>query len=222
MVELTKPLAKYIDHTMLKPDATEAEIDKLLAEAKEYHFASVCVNPYWVKKCAQALKDSDVNVVTVIGFPLGATSTASKVAETKQAIADGADECDMVENIGELLAGHYDTVLADEKAVAEAAHAGNAKLKVILENCFLSNDQIVKACQIAEQAGADFVKTSTGFAKWGAKAEDVKLMKQTVGDRLEVKAAGGIHTKDDAMEMIANGATRLGASAGVKIIGKEN
>ncbi len=222
MVELTKPLAKYIDHTLLKPDATQEQIDVLTAQAMRYDFASVCVNPYWVKRCAQALEGTSVNVATVIGFPLGATSTYAKVCEVEQALADGVAECDMVQNIGEFLSGHDDAVLADEKAVASAVHAGNGKLKVILETCFLTPDQIERACRIAMAAGADFVKTSTGFANGGAKAEDVRLMAKTVDGQLGVKASGGIHTREEALTMIANGATRIGASSGLKIIGADD
>lgn len=211
-------LAKYIDHTLLKPEATESDIEKILSEAKQYDFASVCVNPYWVKKSAAALADSDVNVCTVIGFPLGATTTNAKVAEAKDAMANGADELDMVINIGELRAQHDAAVVADIKAVAEAGHAQKKLVKVIIEACLLTHDEKVRACQLAEKAGADFVKTSTGFSTGGATVEDVKLMRQTVGNRLGVKAAGGIHSKEDALNLIDAGATRLGASAGVKIM----
>ncbi|WP_203652009.1 deoxyribose-phosphate aldolase [Secundilactobacillus yichangensis] len=211
-------LAKYIDHTILNADATEADVDKVIAEAIKYDFASVCINPYWVKHTAAALKNSDVKTCTVIGFPLGATSTESKVFEAKQAIKDGADELDMVINIGELKAGHDDAVLADIKALADAVHAEDKLLKVIIETALLTHDEKVRACQLSEKAGADFVKTSTGFSTAGAKVEDVKLMRETVGDRLGVKASGGVHSKAEAEAMIDAGATRIGASASVKIV----
>ncbi|MCH5461545.1 deoxyribose-phosphate aldolase [Lactobacillus sp. LC28-10] len=211
-------LAKYIDHTILNADATEADVDKVIAEAVKYDFASVCINPYWVKHTAAGLQDSDVNTCTVIGFPLGATSTESKVFEAQQAIKDGADELDMVINIGELKANHNDAVLADIKALADAIHAENKLLKVIIETALLNNEEKVRACQLSEKAGADFVKTSTGFSTAGAKVEDVKLMRETVGDRLGVKASGGVHSKAEAEAMIEAGATRIGASASVKIV----
>ncbi|WP_040537041.1 deoxyribose-phosphate aldolase [Schleiferilactobacillus shenzhenensis] len=219
---MDKPLAKYLDHTLLKPDATEDQVTRVIAEAKHYHFASVCINPYWVKLTHQELVGTDVNACTVIGFPLGATTTASKVAESQQALADGADELDMVLNIGELKAGHKEAVQADIKAVAEAAHAGHGLLKVIIEAVLLTDEEKVTACQLAEAAGADYVKTSTGFASGGATVHDVALMRQTVGDRLGVKAAGGIHTKADALAMIKAGASRIGASASVAIVTTED
>ncbi|ANZ60052.1 deoxyribose-phosphate aldolase [Secundilactobacillus paracollinoides] len=206
-------LAKYIDHTLLAADATEDRVDKTIAEAIQYDFASVCINPYWVKHTAAGLKDSDVNTCTVIGFPLGATSTESKVFEAQQAIKDGADELDMVINIGELKANHNDAVKADIKALADAVHAEGKLLKVIIETSLLDHDEKVRACELSESAGADFVKTSTGFSTAGAKVEDVKLMRETVGDRLGVKASGGVHSKAEAEAMIAAGATRIGASA---------
>ncbi|GAX00605.1 deoxyribose-phosphate aldolase [Secundilactobacillus silagei] len=211
-------LAKYIDHTILNADATEAEVDKVIAEAIKYDFASVCINPYWVKHTAAELKNSDVNTCTVIGFPLGATSTESKVFEAQQAIKDGADELDMVINVGELKANHDDAVLTDIKALADAVHAEHKLLKVIIETALLTHDEKVRACQLAEKAGADFVKTSTGFSTAGAKVEDIKLMRETVGDRLGIKASGGIHSKAEAEAMIDAGATRIGASASVKIV----
>jgi len=211
-------LAKYIDHTILNADATEAEVDKVIAEAIKYDFASVCINPYWVKHTAAELKNSDVNTCTVIGFPLGATSTESKVFEAQQAIKDGADELDMVINVGELKANHDDAVLTDIKALADAVHAEHKLLKVIIETALLTHDEKVRTCQLAEKAGADFVKTSTGFSTAGAKVEDIKLMRETVGDRLGIKASGGIHSKAEAEAMIDAGATRIGASASVKIV----
>ena len=215
---MTKPLAKYIDHTLLKPDASEAQIQQIFKEAKQYDFASVCINPYWVKAAATALQDSDVNVCTVIGFPLGANTTAIKVAEAKATIADGADECDMVINIGELKSGNEDAVRADIAAVAEAVHEAGKLLKVIIECVLITDEEKVTACRLSEEAGADFVKTSTGFAGGGATVHDVALMRKTVGDRLQVKAAGGIHSYADAKALIAAGADRLGASAGVAIM----
>lgn len=215
---MTKPLAKYIDHTLLKPDATATEIDMLLAQAREYDFASVCVNPYWVPRAKTALADSTVNVCTVVGFPLGANTTALKVEEARAAVADGATECDMVINIGALRSGDEQTVQADIAAVATVCHAGGALLKVIIECALLTDAEKVLACQLSERADADFVKTSTGFASGGATVHDVELMRQTVGDRLQVKAAGGIHTLAEAKALIAAGADRLGASAGVQII----
>ncbi|PWG00786.1 deoxyribose-phosphate aldolase [Levilactobacillus bambusae] len=211
-------LNKYIDHTILNPDATEADVDKIISEAKQYDFASVCVNPYWVARSHEKLADSDVEVCTVIGFPLGATTTASKVFEAQDAIQNGADELDMVLNIGELKAGHDEAVYDDIKAVTETGHAANKLVKVILETSFLSDEEIVRASELTEKAGADFVKTSTGFSSAGAKVHDVALMRGTVGDRLGVKASGGIHTKEEALALIDAGATRLGASAGVKIM----
>lgn len=211
-------LAKYIDHTILNADATQSDVEKVIAEAIQYDFASVCINPYWVKVTHEALAASDVNTCTVIGFPLGATSTESKVYEAQQAIKDGADELDMVINIGELKAQHDDAVLADIKALADAIHAEGKLLKVIIETSLLNQEEKVRACQLSEKAGADFVKTSTGFSTAGAKVEDVKLMRETVGDRLGVKASGGVHSKAEAEAMIAAGATRIGASASVKIV----
>ena len=207
---------RYIDHTQLQPDAKQEAIEQLLKEAKDYNFFSVCLNPTWVKYAAEALADTEVNVCTVIGFPLGATTPAAKAFETKDAVANGADEVDMVINIGRLKSGQYDAVLKDIKAVVDAA--GDALVKVIIETCLLSNDEIVKACELSQEAGADFVKTSTGFSTAGAKAEDVKLMKDTVGNAMEVKASGGIHTRDEAMAMIEAGASRLGMSKGMDII----
>lgn len=211
-------LAKYIDHTILAPEATQSQVDQIIKEAKEYDFASVVVNPYWVSYVADQLKGTDVNTVTVIGFPLGANTTATKVFEAKDALQNGATELDMVINIGELKAGHDAAVLNDIKAVVEAGHAENRHVKVIIETALLTDEEKVRACELSEKAGADFVKTSTGFSTAGAKVADVKLMKQTVGDRLGVKASGGIHTKSEAEAMIEAGATRLGASSGVKIM----
>ncbi len=211
-------LAKYIDHTILAADAQETEVQQIIQEAIKYDFASVVVNPYWVRYVANQLQGTDINTVTVIGFPLGATTTATKVFETEDALKNGATEVDMVINIGELKAGHDDVVEADIAAVAKAAHAANKLLKVIIETALLTDAEKVRACELAEKAGADFVKTSTGFSTAGATVADIKLMRQTVGDRLGVKASGGIHSKADAEALIDAGATRLGASSGVKIM----
>ena len=207
---------KFIDHTVLAQDADEKKINKLIAEAKEHDFASVCVNTCWTKKCAEALKDTDVNVCVVVGFPLGAMDTKSKAFETKTAVEDGADEVDMVINVGWLKSGRYDDVENDIRAVKEAC--GDKHLKVIIECCLLTDEEKVIACQLSEKAGADYVKTSTGFSKGGATVEDVDLMRKTVGDRLGVKAAGGIRDGKTAIAMINAGASRLGCSAGIKII----
>ena len=207
---------KFIDHTVLSQDADEKKIDKLIAEAKEHDFASVCVNSCWTKKCAEALKDSDVNVCVVVGFPLGAMDTKSKAFETKTAIENGADEIDMVINVGWLKSGRYSDVENDIREVKKAC--GDKHLKVIIECCLLTDEEKVKACELSERAGADFVKTSTGFSKSGATVEDVALMRKTVGDRLGVKAAGGIRDGKTAVARIKAGASRLGCSAGIKII----
>jgi deoxyribose-phosphate aldolase len=213
-----KDITKFIDHTLLKPEATPAEIEKLCNEAKEYHFAAACVNPPYVKQCAASLRGTDVDVAAVVGFPLGAHTTETKVFETKQAIADGAREIDMVINIGALKAKQYDFVRDDIRAVCDAAHAGGALLKVIIEAALLTDDEKVRACELSKEAGADFVKTSTGFGPGGATVHDVALMARTVGGELGVKAAGGIRNYEQAQAMIAAGATRIGASAGVKIV----
>ena len=211
-------LAKFIDHTLLKPEATPAEIEKLCQEAKEYHFAAVCVNPPYIKQCAQLLRGTDVDIAVVVGFPLGAHTTETKVFETKQAIADGANEIDMVINIGLLKAKQDAAVGADIRAVVDAAHAANAIVKVIIEAALLTDDEKVRACQLSKDAGADFVKTSTGFGPGGATVHDVALMSRAVNGELGVKAAGGIRNYEQAQAMIQAGATRIGASAGVKIL----
>lgn len=211
-------LAKYLDHTMLKPDATAAMIDQTVDEAIKYQTASVCINPYWVKRVHQKLAGTGINTCTVIGFPLGATSTASKVFEVRQAIEDGADELDMVINIGELKAKHDDTVMADIRAVADEVHSHQRVLKVIIETALLNEEEKQRACKLTVAGQADFVKTSTGFSTSGAQVTDVELMKQTVGDQIKIKAAGGIHSYDEAMAMIDAGADRLGVSASVKIL----
>ena len=207
---------KFIDHTVLAQDADEKKIEKLLEEAKEHDFASVCVNTCWTRKCVEALKDTDVNVCVVVGFPLGAMDTRSKAFEAKTAVEDGADEVDMVINVGWLKSGRYDDTEEDIREVKKAC--GDKHLKVIIECCLLTDEEKVIACRLAEKAGADFVKTSTGFSKGGATVEDVALMRKTVGDRLGVKAAGGIRDAETAVAMIKAGANRLGCSAGIKII----
>ena len=213
-------LNKYIDHTLLKADATAKDIEKLCLEAKEYDFASVCINPSRVRQAAELLKESDVKVCTVIGFPLGATSTESKVFETKQAILDGASEIDMVINIGYIKDKNFDAVRDDIKAVNDVKD--DAILKVIIETCLLNDEEKVMACNLAVDAGADFVKTSTGFSTGGAKVNDVVLMKKTVGDKAKVKASGGIKTHGEAVSMIAAGADRIGASSGIMIVTGNN
>jgi len=209
--------AALIDHTLLKPEASESDIRKLCEEAARFGFASVCVNPSWVKTAAQFLKGSGVPVCTVIGFPLGATLPDVKAYEARRAIFNGAREVDMVINIGALKSGDDCAVEDDIKAVAEAAHENHILCKVIIETALLTDEEKVRACLAAKNAGADFVKTSTGFAKGGATAHDVALMRHTVGKALGVKASGGVKGIDDARAMFAAGATRIGASVGVKI-----
>ncbi len=209
-------IAKTIDHTILKPNVTDADVIKVCDEAKEYGFFSVCVNPYFVPLVASQLKGSDVKVTSVIGFPLGASTTFIKAAEAKKAVEDGANEIDMVINVSALKDGKFDFVKSDIAAVVDAIK-GKAILKVILETCLLTKDEIVKACELSKEAGAQFVKTSTGFSTGGATAEDVALMKKTVGDALEVKASGGVRDYETAMAMIDAGATRIGASASIEI-----
>lgn len=211
-------LAKYMDHTLLKADATLDGIDRVVAEATQFGCASVCVNPFWVPYVARLLDGSGVATCTVVGFPLGASSTASKVFETTDAIANGADEIDMVINIGELKAGHAELVREDIRAVAEATHAGGKLLKVIIECCLLTDDEKRLACLLCAEAGADFVKTSTGFSTGGATVADVALMRECVGPDFGVKAAGGIRTLADAYAMIEAGASRLGVSAAASIL----
>lgn len=211
-------LAKYMDHTLLKADATLDGIDRVVAEAKQFGCASVCANPFWVPYVARLLDGSGVATCTVVGFPLGASSTASKVFETTDAIANGADEIDMVINIGELKAGHAELVREDIRAVAEATHAGGKLLKVIIECCLLTDDEKRLACLLCAEAGANFVKTSTGFSTGGATVADVALMRECVGPDFGVKAAGGIRTLADAYAMIEAGASRLGVSAAASIL----
>ncbi len=214
-------IAPFIDHTLLKADATDKEFETLCKEADENGFMSVCVNPHWISKCKNLLKDSSVRVCTVIGFPLGANHSSIKKAETSQAIADGADEVDMVINIGAALSGQMDIVKADISAVVQEAKKNNILSKVILETAYLSNEQIVEICKICLEAGADFVKTSTGFAKGGATVEHISLMRQTVGKNAGVKASGGVRDYAGALAMLKAGATRIGASASLRIIGKK-
>ena len=207
---------RMIDHTLLAPDATESQIKKICDEAKKHHFASVCVNPSWVSFCAKELKGTDSKVCTVIGFPLGATSTKSKEEELKQAIADGAEELDMVINIGKLK-DHQDEYVENEIHALKQL-CGNLVLKVIIETCLLTDEEKVRVCLLAKKAGADFVKTSTGFSKGGATKEDVALMRKTVGPEMGVKASGGVRTREDMEDMIKAGATRIGTSHGCELI----
>jgi deoxyribose-phosphate aldolase len=211
-------IAGLIDHTLLRPEATREDIIKVCREARKYSFASVCINPYWVPLVAAQLAGSPVKVCTVVGFPLGATSTEAKVAETEAALRVGAQEIDMVENVGALRGGDHDAVKADIAAVVEVTHGAGAIVKVILETALLDDNQKVMACMLAKMAKADFVKTSTGFGPSGATAHDVELMRLAVGPEMGVKASGGIRTLDDVKKMAAAGATRIGASASVKIV----
>ncbi|WP_010303398.1 deoxyribose-phosphate aldolase [Kurthia senegalensis] len=213
---MTENYASYIDHTLLKPEATKDQIVALCAEAKQYGFASVCVNPTWIETAAKELDGAVSKVCTVIGFPLGASTTAVKAFETKDAIEKGAGEIDMVINIGALKEKDYETVLNDMKAVVQAANG--TLVKVIIETCLLTDEEKVKACELAVEAGLDYVKTSTGFSTGGATPEDVALMRKTVGADLGVKASGGVRSVEDLKAMIAAGATRIGASSGVKIM----
>jgi deoxyribose-phosphate aldolase len=216
--EFDSSIAALIDHTLLKPEATAADIRKVCAEARHYRFASVCVNPYWVRLVAGELAGSSVKVCSVVGFPLGANATEIKIAETAAAIRDGAQEIDMVLNIGELRGGNLHVVGSDIQAVVESAHAGGAIVKVILETALLNDEQKVAASLLAKEAGADFVKTSTGFGPGGATAADVALMRRTVGPAMGVKASGGVRTLEDLQTVAAAGANRVGASTSVKIV----
>jgi deoxyribose-phosphate aldolase len=213
-----KELSKMIDHTLLKPDAGIEDIDQLCREALKYGFASVCVNSSYVSRCFNIVKDSDVKVCSVIGFPLGASASEVKINETEFAVINGAAEVDMVINIGQLKSKDYIYVYEDIKAVSDQAHSYNAKCKVIIETCLLTDHEKTAACLIAMDAGADYVKTSTGFSKGGAVVKDVALMKYIVEDKLKVKASGGIKTAEDALAMISFGASRIGTSSGVHII----
>ena len=218
-MNLTKPLNKYFDHTLLKADAVPAQIEELCSEAAKYQFYSVCVNSCYVKLCSELLSGSPVKIAAVVGFPLGACTTSAKAFETEDACRDGAKEIDMVINIGALKSGNFDFVRDDIKAVVDTAAKYGAIVKVIIETCLLTDEEKVKACQLSEEAGAAFVKTSTGFSTGGATKEDVALMKS---DRLQVKASGGIRDHKTALEMIEAGADRLGASASVQIAESAN
>jgi len=211
-------LARYIDHTVLKPEAAESQIVQLCEEARRYQFMAVCVNPVWVKRCVQLLQGSSTRVATVAGFPLGATLPEVKAYEAQQVVAAGAREVDMVINVGALKSKDYALVSRDIAAVVQAARSGGAITKVIIEAALLDDAEKIRACQLAVEAGAEFVKTSTGFASSGATAHDVALMRQTVGPQVGVKAAGGIRTYADVLNMIEAGANRIGASASVKIM----
>lgn len=210
-------LASYIDHTILKPEATKQDVLRLCDEAKQYGFASVCVNAYYTKLVADALCGSEVKTCVVVGFPLGATFTEIKARETEVAIANGADEVDMVINVGALKDKDYDIVEQDIKAVVDVAK-GKAIVKVIIETCLLTDEEKVKACELSVAAGADFVKTSTGFSTGGATVEDIALMRKTVGDKALVKASGGVRDFKGAKAMVDAGADRIGASSGIKIV----
>lgn len=213
---------KYIDHTLLAPDATEDQVDEVIQQAIDNNFHTVMVNPYWVEKVHQALKDTDVATACVIGFPLGANTTNTKVAEAEDAISNGVDEIDMVMNIGEMKSGHYGNVEKDIQEVVDVGHKSGKLVKVIIETCLLTDDEIVKASKIVAKTGADFVKSSTGFSTEGATVHGIKLMSKAVeGTNTAVKASGGIHTAQDAQAMINAGATRLGVSHSMAIIGKE-
>lgn len=216
--EVPRDLARFIDHTLLRPDATATDIDKLCDEARRYGFAAVCINPTWVRRCAQRLRGSNVRVASVVGFPFGASTSEVKAMEARRAIRDGAREIDMVINIGALKSGDQDLVEADIHRVSDACHEAGALTKVIIEAALLTDEEKVVASHLAKAAKADFVKTSTGYGGGGATVHDVLLMRETVGPKLGVKAAGGIRTAEDARDMIAAGATRIGASAGVQIV----
>ncbi len=211
-------LAKVIDHSLLKPELTEADVIAGCELAARYHTATVCVKPCHVRLAKEALKDSDVLVSTVVGFPHGSNLTAIKVAEAEQAMDDGAVELDMVLNIGQLRSGKTDAVREDIRAVCEAAHARGAKVKVIFENAYLSDEEKITACRLSEAAGADWIKTSTGFAPGGATLEDLRLMRANVSDRVQVKAAGGVRSLDAILDVIDAGATRCGATATAGIL----
>ncbi|RBS13949.1 deoxyribose-phosphate aldolase [Enterococcus faecalis] len=210
-------LNRMIDHTILKPEATEAAVQKIIDEAKEYNFFSVCINPCWVAFASEQLADTDVAVCTVIGFPLGANTPEVKAYEAADAIKNGANEVDMVINIGALKSQQYGHVRQDIQGVVDAAK-GKALVKVIIETALLTDEEKVKACELAKEAGADFVKTSTGFSTGGAKVADIRLMRETVGPDMGVKASGGVHNAEEALAMIEAGATRIGASTGVAIV----
>ena len=219
-LEDPEAVASLIDHTLLHPKSVSSDVTRICEEAREYRFASVCINPYWVTQAVDSLCGSPVKVCTVIGFPLGASASRVKLAEAEAALEDGARELDMVLNIGALRSGQFAEVLEEIQAVAALAHSNNSILKVILETCLLDDEEKVKACQLAVEAGADFVKTSTGFSTAGATAADVALLRKAVGEKVGVKASGGIRTLDALREMVAAGANRIGTSSGVQIIGE--
>jgi deoxyribose-phosphate aldolase len=216
--EVPRDLARFIDHTLLRPDATAADIDRLCDEAREFGFAAVCVNPTWVQRCAQRLRGSGVGVASVVGFPFGAGTTEVKALEARRAIRDGAREIDMVINVGALKSGDYDLVRRDIEKVSDACREAGAISKVIIEAALLTDEEKVVSSHLAKAAKADFVKTSTGYGPGGATVHDVLLMRETVGPKLGIKAAGGIRSAEDVREMIAAGATRIGASASVQIV----
>jgi deoxyribose-phosphate aldolase len=217
-LDTPRAVASLIDHTLLKPEATEHDIARLCGEARQYSFASVCINPCWIRVAADALAGSSVKVCTVIGFPLGANETATKLFEAELALSHGAQELDMVQNIGALRSGHLDLVRREIADLARLCQSGGAILKVILEACLLTDDEKIAASRLAAEAHADFVKTSTGFSTGGATVEDVRLMRGAVGDSLGVKASGGIRSLEAVRAMVAAGATRIGASAGIGIL----
>ncbi len=220
--EVEASVGRMIDHTLLKPEATEEQIKELCREAATYCFASVCINPTWVELSAKLLRRSGVKVCTVIGFPLGATTSETKAYETRDTIGKGASEVDMVINVGALKSGEYRKVRDDIQSVVRASRP-NVLVKVILETCLLTDDEKVKACELSKEAGADFVKTSTGFSTGGATVEDISLMRRTVGAEMGVKASGGVRDLETAREMVQAGATRIGASASIKIVrGKDD
>lgn len=220
VVVLSMKINKYIDHTLLKADSSKEDIEKLCKEAIKYNFKSVCINSTWIKFAKEELKDTDILVCTVIGFPLGATSTRAKLNEIKFAIEDGADELDFVINIGYIKSKMYDEFTKEVKALVEAS--GEKVLKAIIETCLLTRDEIIKASQLCLEAGVDFIKTSTGFSSDGAKVEDIKSIKEIVKDKAKIKASAGIRDYKTAKKMIDAGADRIGASAGVKIVGEAN
>jgi len=219
--DVPKPLSSYIDHTLLRPDASPADIDELCDEAAEYGFAAVCINPAWVARAKRRLRGTDVTVASVVGFPLGANTPEIKAMEARRALRDGAREIDMVINIGALKGGEHDLVRRDIAGVSDACREVGALNKVIIEAAYLSDEEKVIACRLAVAGRAHYVKTSTGFGPGGATVFDVALMREVVGEKVGVKAAGGIHTADEVREMITAGATRIGASAGVRIVSGE-
>jgi len=219
--DVPEPLASYIDHTLLRPDASPADIDELCDEAAEYGFAAVCINPAWVARAKRRLRGADVTVASVVGFPLGANTPEIKAMEARRALRDGAREIDMVINIGALKGGEHDLVRRDIAGVSDACREVGALNKVIIEAAYLSDEEKVIACRLAVAGRAHYVKTSTGFGPGGATVFDVALMREVVGEKVGVKAAGGIHTADEVREMITAGATRIGASAGVRIVSGE-